>query len=457
MKKIENNNGITLITLVVTIIILIILAGVSINLLLGSNGIITKTKYAREEYKKEQIREQVEIAIANINIKKIENGEILTVEQALIELNDENIFEEIDLANNEGTTEGYKVQLGYNEKGAVIIIDIQKDNGAQIKVMLETSGYTNQHILATIEVKTNKDEVTKLEVPKEIEKREDGKYEISRNGTYVIRAVLSSGIVLEKELKIATIDKNPPKDFTITAENQEEGLKILGTTTDTEETETSVCSSIKKYEYYIKKTTETNYEMYNKDLIEGLEEGKYNIYAIAYDMAGNSTTTETIEFQVKPITKFDKIFATGASSMAIDKSGNLWGWGYNNDGQLGEYNQYDKTNQYGQHYLSKPRKINMKDILECNIGDRCSFKIDKNGDIWSTGHNQHLQLGTSAVNYQVVPTKVDKNSNVKFKYISAGDEHVLALDENNNLWVWGRNSSGQLGDETIDYNRTKIS
>ena len=45
MKK---ERGITLVTLVVTIIVLIILAGVSINTLIGDNGIITKTKQARE-------------------------------------------------------------------------------------------------------------------------------------------------------------------------------------------------------------------------------------------------------------------------------------------------------------------------------------------------------------------------------------------------------------------------
>lgn len=41
-------NGITLISLVVTIIVLIILAGISINTLVGENGIITKTKQAKQ-------------------------------------------------------------------------------------------------------------------------------------------------------------------------------------------------------------------------------------------------------------------------------------------------------------------------------------------------------------------------------------------------------------------------
>ena len=44
----KNKKGITLVSLVVTIIVLIILAGVSINLTLGENGIITMAKKARE-------------------------------------------------------------------------------------------------------------------------------------------------------------------------------------------------------------------------------------------------------------------------------------------------------------------------------------------------------------------------------------------------------------------------
>lgn len=54
----KNAKGITLISLVVTIIVLIILAGVSINLLLGHNGIVTRAKQAKEEYTNAQIAEQ---------------------------------------------------------------------------------------------------------------------------------------------------------------------------------------------------------------------------------------------------------------------------------------------------------------------------------------------------------------------------------------------------------------
>ena len=52
------NKGITLIALVVTIVVLLILAGVSINLVLGENGLITQAKEAKEQTKTAEVNEQ---------------------------------------------------------------------------------------------------------------------------------------------------------------------------------------------------------------------------------------------------------------------------------------------------------------------------------------------------------------------------------------------------------------
>ena len=46
----KSENGITLIALIVTIIILIILAGISISLVFKNSGIIEKAKFGKEEY-----------------------------------------------------------------------------------------------------------------------------------------------------------------------------------------------------------------------------------------------------------------------------------------------------------------------------------------------------------------------------------------------------------------------
>ena len=57
-SKKKKNSGITLIALVITIIVLIILAGVSINLVLGNNGIITRARDARNKYQKTAAEEE---------------------------------------------------------------------------------------------------------------------------------------------------------------------------------------------------------------------------------------------------------------------------------------------------------------------------------------------------------------------------------------------------------------
>ena len=57
----KNQKGVTLVALVVTIIVLIILAGISINLLLGDNGIITIAKKAKENTELAKIEEETEL------------------------------------------------------------------------------------------------------------------------------------------------------------------------------------------------------------------------------------------------------------------------------------------------------------------------------------------------------------------------------------------------------------
>lgn len=58
MNKIKKDRGITLIALIATIVALLILAGVSINLVLGNNGIITMAKKAKEQYENAAKREE---------------------------------------------------------------------------------------------------------------------------------------------------------------------------------------------------------------------------------------------------------------------------------------------------------------------------------------------------------------------------------------------------------------
>ena len=69
-KNKQRQEGITLIALVVTIIVLIILAGVSINMLVGENGLITQSQRAEEDYSKSEVKEKVELALNEYAIEK---------------------------------------------------------------------------------------------------------------------------------------------------------------------------------------------------------------------------------------------------------------------------------------------------------------------------------------------------------------------------------------------------
>ena len=67
-KTKRKNKGITLIALVITIIVLLILAGVTIASLSGDNGILTRATQAKEETKKRQVEEAIKLAITEIDI-----------------------------------------------------------------------------------------------------------------------------------------------------------------------------------------------------------------------------------------------------------------------------------------------------------------------------------------------------------------------------------------------------
>ena len=62
-KIIKKAKGITLISLVITIIILLILAGVTLSLTLGDNGIITQAQKAKEAQEIAAIKEDIQLAI----------------------------------------------------------------------------------------------------------------------------------------------------------------------------------------------------------------------------------------------------------------------------------------------------------------------------------------------------------------------------------------------------------
>ena len=73
-RNLKKNGAITLIALVITIIVLIILAGVSINLVVGDNGIITKAKDAKEKTEIASLKTEISLEILEKQMESSETG-----------------------------------------------------------------------------------------------------------------------------------------------------------------------------------------------------------------------------------------------------------------------------------------------------------------------------------------------------------------------------------------------
>ena len=102
----KRNEAITLISLVITIIILIILAGVSINVLFSTDGIVTKTKEAKEKYKIEQLSEGLELVKSMAQLNKEDTD--ITVDEYLEKIQEEGTVKfSIDKIEKENSENAY--------------------------------------------------------------------------------------------------------------------------------------------------------------------------------------------------------------------------------------------------------------------------------------------------------------------------------------------------------------
>lgn len=85
LKKSKQEQGITLIALVVTIIVLLILAGVTISAVMGENGLFQKASAARDINERENIKEDVTLAWGSIQMEGLPNNTSLADKAAQLE------------------------------------------------------------------------------------------------------------------------------------------------------------------------------------------------------------------------------------------------------------------------------------------------------------------------------------------------------------------------------------
>lgn len=83
-ERMKQEKGITLIALVITIIVLLILAGVTIATLTGENGILNQANKAKIKSDIAEVKEQAQLDIANWTAEKLKNGEDTTLDDATV-------------------------------------------------------------------------------------------------------------------------------------------------------------------------------------------------------------------------------------------------------------------------------------------------------------------------------------------------------------------------------------
>ena len=133
-EKLNNKNGITLVALVISIIILLILATVSISLIINS-GIINKAKYGVDKYSEKEELEQIKLAVLSAQMK---NKGTLTTENLNSELQ-ANLNDNITMAEKIGSKWYYNGYL-IDENGNVEKYDKLLPNEYQQVEYIESTG-----------------------------------------------------------------------------------------------------------------------------------------------------------------------------------------------------------------------------------------------------------------------------------------------------------------------------
>ena len=167
-------------------------------------------------------------------------------------------------------------------------------------------------------------------------------------------------------------------------------------------------------------------------------------------LGDNSVTSRLTPVSVLGAVKtFCRISAANNHSLAIDKNGRAWGWGYNGTGQLG--NNSTVINRTPVSVLGA-----VKTFCQIAAGSTYSLAIDKNGRAWGWGLNSSGQLGDNSLVSKLTPVSV-QGAVKTFCQISAGNNHSIAIDKNGRAWGWGNNGQGRLGDNSTVSKLTPVS
>lgn len=126
---------------------------------------------------------------------------------------------------------------------------------------------------------------------------------------------------------------------------------------------------------------------------------------------------------------------------AASPSTNLYAWGNNGSGQLGE-------NSDVEHLIPKPILATYTfTSVSVGLSHTCALSMNK---AYCWGDNTYGQLGTN--NYTPTSTPTAVNTTETFTSISSGAYHTCGLTINKKIFCWGDNSYGELGNASFNSN-----
>jgi alpha-tubulin suppressor-like RCC1 family protein len=130
--------------------------------------------------------------------------------------------------------------------------------------------------------------------------------------------------------------------------------------------------------------------------------------------------------------------AGGSHTAAIKTCGQLWAWGFNGCGRLGDGTTVNSCSPVREF-------CSATDWCQASAGGAHTVAIKTCGQIWTWGNNQFYgRLGDGTVTQRCSPVR-EICSATDWCQVSAGGNHTAAIKTSGQLWAWGRNTCGALG------------
>ena len=227
METKENlSKGITLVALVITIIILLILAGISIQSITNT-GLFANAKRAKDESMKGQLQEEISLAIQSIQTEEIYKGNSVTLETLAggqLEEALTDITAELDGDEINGEYKNYEYTIDSNLK-----VTINGEvSGAKITgtAEVQTAGYVFEGTTVDVKVTANVTEgtITGIAAPEGATLKTDTSaaekvYTVSKSETYVFKVTTDSGKTKNIKAKVNNILSTPQITISEITEN----------------------------------------------------------------------------------------------------------------------------------------------------------------------------------------------------------------------------------------------